>query len=653
MKKIANCIAVLILFCTCLVNAATEQIVNGEFDSGLSPWEVNDWGAGSISGSVDSSGKISGVNSLKLRILSGGVNVWDLNTRQLFNLYQGNYYEISFYAMANTPCQIEMTLNNTNSPYDTFVWRQFSLGTEPVRFTASGTAAINCSGTLEFNLGKLAAGVIVWLDKVSVLREQPPSGQVNINVDFNSPVSVNNMSGFLLGLNPSNLAASAPSQVYMDTLQPAYWRVRPTSSWVDRVELSGATAICLLSEGWYPGDPMTNATTPWSDNYAAWKAYVRSKAQEFGTSVVYDIWNEPDHNMFFMNWPGATFEKFLETFKAAHDVIRQELGTSALISGPSMSESISPVKHRQFMDYCKNNGLTVQILSIHMLDRADSQFGQMVSDIQALRSDYIDNSTYSSVGTQYIHVNEYGGYGLQSYRPGSLLAFLASLELAGVDGACKSCWPHPGCETCSTCWDGSLDGIMTINGVSPRSTWWVYKWYAGSVEGRVSSDSSSYGVFPLASISSDMPDTAQIIIGSNAKWGEPVTQSTVKITLQNIDKIPYIGADLSKIAISVEDIPYSDANVSAAVNSPAISEQFIIDVVDGRAELTVTDLKPYQVKRILLRDPNGMLKMLKGTSQYWLSNCSIPLWCDNYDLNHSSKVDLLDLSYIAHVWLGN
>jgi hypothetical protein len=553
--------------------------------------------------------------------------------------------------MANTPCQIEMTLNNTNSPYDTFVWRQFSLGTEPARFTASGTAAIDCSGTLEFNLGKLSAGVTVWLDKVSVLRYQPPSGDVSINVDLNSPLSVSNMSGFLLGLNPAGPLASPPSQVYMDTVQPAFWRVRPVAGWVNRVALTGATPICLLSEGWYPNEPMTNTTTPWSDNYVAWKAHVRAKAQEFGTSVVYDIWNEPDHEMFFMNWPDATFEKFLETFKAAHDAIRAELGTAALISGPSMSESISPVKHRQFMDYCRDNGLTVQILSLHMLDRTDAQLGQMVSDIQALRNDYLDNPQYASVGMHDIQVNEYGGWGMQSYRPGSLLAFLGSLELAGVDGACKSCWPHPGCETCSTCWDGSLDGIMTINGTLPRASWWVYKWYAGSYEGRVEAQSNNYSVFPLASTVCEMPDTAQIILGSNARWGEPQTFSAVNVVLNNLDQVPYFGEDISRVAVVVEKLQYTDANVSLGLNNPVTVDEFMIDVTDGTAQFTVSDLGPYQVGRILLRGPEGMQSMLTGTSGQWLSNCSIPLWCDNYDFNHSYEVDMLDLSAIARIWL--
>ena len=650
-KSIATIVLLMVSFCS----ASNEKIVNGEFNSGLSNWQINNWsgGVGNIIGAVDLTGKISGTNSARITINPSANQWWELNFRQLFSVVQNRCYEISFYAMADRICTIQLLLQNSESPYETFVYPVITVGTTPLKFTTSGTANFTGNGQIMFALGKTEAGATIWFDNISVIEQTPPVGIPSITVNFAQTEQVNNMSGFLLGLDPSSPPTSAPAQIYMDVLKPAFWRVRPTTDWVDRVDLAGSTAICLLSEGWYPGDPLTNPTTPWSDNYAAWEAHVRSKAQTFGTTVVYDIWNEPDHKTFFMNWPDATFEKFLEKFKHAHDVIRSELGTTALISGPSLSESISPVRHRQFLDYCKDNGLVVQILSLHMLDRDDSRLGLMTSDIQSLRSAYLDNPAYAFVGMQFIHVNEYGGWGLQSYRPGSLLAFLGSLERADVDGACKSCWPHPNCASCSTCWDGSLDGVMTQNGVAPRAAWWVYKWYTDSVSGRVSAESSNYGVFPVAGISSDMPDTAQVIIGSNGWWGEPGQYSSVNITLNNINQIPFIDAAVSKIAVHVETLPYSDVTVADALNSPQLSEQFVVDVVNGVAQFTIGNLSPYQVKRILIRDSRGLSILLQGISENWLNSCSVPLWCDNYDVNYSSKVDLKDFACFAAMWLDN
>jgi hypothetical protein len=233
------------------------------------------------------------------------------------------------------------------------------------------------------------------------------------------------------------------------------------------------------------------------------------------------------------------------------------------------------------------------------------------------------------------------------------VAFLGSLERADVDGACKSCWPHPDCPSCSTCWDGSLDGIMMQNGAAPRAAWWVYKWYTDSVSGRVAAESSNYGVFPVASISSDMPDTAQVIIGSNGWWGESGQYSSVNITLNNINQIPFIDAAVSKIAVHVETLPYSDVTVADALNSPQLSEQFVVDVVNGVAQFTIGNLSPYQVKRILIRDSRGLMVLLQGISENWLNSCSVPLWCDNYDVNYSSKVDLKDFACFAAMWLDN
>lgn len=43
---------------------------------------------------------------------------------------------------------------------------------------------------------------------------------------------------------------------------------------------------------------------------------------------------------------------------------------------------------------------------------------------------------------------------------------------------------------------------------------------------------------------------------------------------------------------------------------------------------------------------------LSFLAQNWLTTCSEPLWCDNADINHSGKVDLMDLSILSNYWIN-
>jgi hypothetical protein len=325
-------------------------------------------------------------------------------------------------------------------------------------------------------------------------------------------------------------------------------------------------------------------------------------AQTFGTNAVYDVWNEPDHETFFMNWYGATFERFLETFRIAHDAVRSVV-PNARISGPSLAASYSPARLTQFMDFCKTNGLTVQVLALHMLDRDDASLDRMEDDLRVIRSNYVDSAEYADVGTEEIHVNEYLGNNNQWLRPGSILAFMRSMEKTGVDAACRSAWINPD-NGSNSAFDGSIDGILTGTDHQPRAAWWAYKWYADGAGTRVAAVSDNGSVVPLASATASTNASAQLLIASCGYAGAVQDMSIVTVSLTNLASTGVIPTSATNLLVSVYRVAFSgDGSDTVAAPEQLITNRNVA-VSAGTAAFTLMDVNAYDAQLITLSKDN-------------------------------------------------
>ncbi len=412
-------------------------------------------------------------------------------------------------------------------------------------------------------------------------------------VDFSREEAVPSLSGFLGTLDPDLV----PDE-FLVPLEAKYYRAGPLSEEaLARAESLGIQYLFVVSDAWgYPPgqDP------PYAD-YAVWEAVVRSVARQYGTRVVYDIWNEPDIHLFWWLWPGATYEKFLETFRRAHDVIRDELGDEAIISGPSIS-FFSMKRLRRFADFCRDYGLKVQILSFHLLYQPDSLLPAVEEKIRQAREEFVDNPEYASVGFEELHVNEYLMAYKQNVRPGSVLAFLRHMERAEVDGACKACWPHPvdcdGLLDCylggswTACGDGSMTGILTPD-QEPRAVWWAYKHYADGVTSRVWANSSDRRIMALASSRSEDPHTAQVLI---AHYGDGIEEPlSMDISLHDLSSLSFVGSDDTHVSVTVKRMPFIGNGSEPVWELPVVAEYPALPIECDRAAVTVDQLQPYEV----------------------------------------------------------
>ena len=372
-------------------------------------------------------------------------------------------------------------------------------------------------------------------------------------------------------------------------------------------DVHGILPVYVVSDG------LSNSVSPAAD-WQAYEDWVRNIAIERGTSVIYDIWNEPDQPFFYSFWAGMSAEEgnpqlaeFLESFKRAHDVIRDVLGDEALISGPSFGGLDEPLL-RRFMDYSLAEGLTVQVLSVHLIYNTDSTFGEVEQQLSTLHRDYVTGPDYAAVGVEEIHVNEYGApkqYG----RPGSMLALLRVMERGGVQEAMRAIWgpsaafaddlqgylffaglAEPLFPVVSSQTDGKMTDLLNED-FEPRPTWWAYKYYAEGAESRVSASSTLEYIMPLASGASEELGYNQLLLAAYDSENFPDRPGRIGVQLNDLPgrgratvrlfRVPYNDAIALEEPVAAYECtlsPQQGGSVTLSVEMPGDYEVFVLTI---------------------------------------------------------------------------
>ncbi|MEZ2239028.1 beta-xylosidase [Microcoleus sp.] len=369
------------------------------------------------------------------------------------------------------------------------------------------------------------------------LGQQPTVAQMrsNVTVDFGLPAATISMSGILHGIDTTK-----PPNNFIKPLQPKLWRAGRLDIY-DRVIANGAEFQLVVSDLWgYGSNPKG-----WPhQNYPAWEAFIRQLAQQNkGKKIIWDVWNEPDLRNPF--WNGSR-EQFFETYKRAYKILRQELGPSAMIGGPSIT-NYNKEYLTAFLDYCKANKLEVNFLAWHELN--DTMISFVDDHVIDAKRNFQQSASYKELKLQKIYVNEIIG-DLAQYQPGEILGYFYNLEYAKADGACRACWDTKGPNKVSNCFNNTLSGMVTPNTFEPRAAWWTYKAYADGVNSRVLSKSDNDRVVALAS-KSNPEGKAQVLLG----YFDRNYSSATTVTL-NLKNLPQLGIQSGqKIRLKLEKIP--------------------------------------------------------------------------------------------------
>jgi hypothetical protein len=263
-------------------------------------------------------------------------------------------------------------------------------------------------------------------------------------------------SGFLHGFARDGLSPepSVVEPLNINIVRYPAGRMGMTERFVEE----GYTLHPLFSDDWgYSDDPGVN-------NWADWEALVEGFVTEYtdmGLKPLWDIWNEPDHGMFW-HW---SREHFFETWRRAYVKIR-EIDPDALIVGPSWS-GIKPLgdtrdQFLEFLQFAKDNNVVPDYICWHFpgnyVEEAD-ECRQIINDMQLDVQGIIINEII--VGTEYT---------------GQTAWHLCQVERAGIDWAMHACWD--GCVDGNCCFNSSLDGILVGSNGPPTGKYYAYEMYA-------------------------------------------------------------------------------------------------------------------------------------------------------------------------------
>lgn len=419
-------------------------------------------------------------------------------------------------------------------------------------------------------------GVFVIRRTQFVAAPAPPQPSV-VTVDFARRVpGVHSMSGFLHGAGDT-----APTDDLVRPLRPALWRIG--NQWLtlrDRLAKLGIPTVLILADNW--GRKMPDA----GDEWANFVGGMVKKAN--GYTFIWDVLNEPDLASDYSAHRG-TPEKFFPIFVQSSQILHQQIGPNALVSGPSTSHYDRAYLTR-FLDYCKAHHARVDVLSWHELD-VDGDIPSVEDHLREARRLFVDNPAYKSLGIRQIQVNEIIGPSAQ-YRPGEILGYFDALERGGADGACKGCWNDS--KGGSNCGTNTLDGILMPDTPQPRAAWWAYKAYADTVPSRVLSRSSDRSVVAFAA--SGDAQGASVVVGAFAYGDYTRGPIPVMVRLQNISRLPFAGAG-RRVHVKVEKIP--DMGESALPSLPVVREEDAA-VAGGVAQVSLPPLAPHEAYRLTL-----------------------------------------------------
>jgi hypothetical protein len=427
-----------------------------------------------------------------------------------------------------------------------------------------------------------------------------------VTVDFAAPWQVNSASGLLFGTSPG----TPPQQ--LAPIRPRLWRyadyatVNPTTyySWTVLAQafhpiVPDVVTNFLLAQTW--GFPVSNWNgvngPPWQ-NWTAYETHLRNLVRMLRDANlktgIFEVWNEPDFPDF---WNG-TRAQFHETYRRAYAIIRAELGSDALVGGPSIGV-YNHADLEAFLEYCLANGCEVNALIFHANDDSPPGIAAYPGNVQDARKSFVDNPRYAPLKIRHVVNNEIGGP-IYTRQPAGTLAHYAGFEAGGATYGARSCWNDSVGQ--SECFNGTMDGLLTRSTLQPRAVWWAQKLYVDGVATRTASTVNGTNLVALASRSTATEDP-QILIGhvdfSKTLNSQPGSLSP-RLVVNNVTSMPRFGAAF-RVAVRIESIP---ATGEAALAAPILKQTLTVSLVAGAATFALPAMSVGEVFRVTLQPVN-------------------------------------------------
>lgn len=150
-------------------------IQNGFFDNGTSSWETVLWQGktteNALAAEIDSAGRISGKNSMRLTVNERVGAVYYLRFAQPFTAEPNAEYALTFRAFANGPVSARIGLQGKDAPHTVIGMRTIELSSSPSPYRIAGrNKDAAYEALVQFDLGGNEPGSTLWIDDVRLTR---------------------------------------------------------------------------------------------------------------------------------------------------------------------------------------------------------------------------------------------------------------------------------------------------------------------------------------------------------------------------------------------------------------------------------------------------------------------------------------------------
>jgi hypothetical protein len=282
----------------------------------------------------------------------------------------------------------------------------------------------------------------------------------------------------------------------------------------------------LISASWYQAtyDPKRGgAQPPWQDwgAYSQFVAATVQSAQAQGIHVDYwEVENEPD--TFYDTNVTMTPAHALQEFDVAQAAIRS-VNPAAKIVGPSLAafndqpQLSTTIDLATFLDYVVAHHIRLDAVSWHEVGLRANVLNNppdpesVVLDVARMRQMI---AARPALGHPAIFINEYSSVATRLI-PGWNVAWIASVERSGADGANRACWHADDVygHFVAECSEGGLDGLFVPGSGLPQPPYWVHRAYADMGSGQRLATASSDGNLTSIGTRDDTSHTVRILVG--------------------------------------------------------------------------------------------------------------------------------------------
>ncbi|THV36432.1 RICIN domain-containing protein [Glycomyces buryatensis] len=266
-------------------------------------------------------------------------------------------------------------------------------------------------------------------------------------------------------------------------------------------------------------------------NWADFVAAIAGTLRDTGMPMSYDIWNEPDIEIFWTR--GVNSEQYFQMWDTAVREIRR-VDPGAVILGPSFAYTPErrPEQWQTWLAHTKNADTLPDWIANHTLGVVDDPVEVGQSTLDALAANGIPPLPMSA--------NEYQPADMQEANV--LAWYLARFAQSDYANALRGNW------VC--CLTPNLTGLLTqtSSGWQPTGLWWAMRAYADMTGTLVSTSEQVGGTAISASKDADNQRAVAIIGDINGYTG------SASVTFDGLASTPWLAAD-GNVRVTVQRMP--------------------------------------------------------------------------------------------------